>query len=103
MDGYVAMPEGRFSFGFMSTPGGDADALRREIYHADDPPLTPDVVCLLAPSSNLKSSRTIEMAAKEFTSLLQAALYRWPQVGFLIQCVIKLYIPRVHKLLSTMM
>ncbi|XP_056149880.1 uncharacterized protein LOC130124450 [Lampris incognitus] len=79
VDGYVAMPEGRFSFGFMSTPGGDADALRREICHADDPPLTPDVVCLLAPSNNLTSSPTIEMAAKDFTSLLQAALYRWPK------------------------
>lgn len=82
MDGFVAMPEGRFSFGFMSTPGGDADDLQREICHADDPPLTPDVVCLLASGNNLKSSRTIEMAAKDFKSLLQAALYRWPQVGF---------------------
>ena len=93
------MPEGRFSFGFMSTPGGDADALRRELCHAADPPFTPDAVCLLAPSNNLKSSPTIEMAAKDFKSLLQAALYRWPKVGFLIQCVIIVLHPhilRVH-------
>ncbi len=57
VDGYVAMPEGQFSFGFMSAPGGDVNALRMETCH--DPPLNPDVVCLLAPGNNLKSSRTI--------------------------------------------
>lgn len=49
---YVAMREFWFSFGFMSTPRGDADALQREICHVDDPNLIPDVVYLLSPGSN---------------------------------------------------
>ena len=81
IDGFLEMPDGRMIFGFMSTAGGDADDLRREICHADstDWP-TPDLVCLLAPSNNLTSSLTVELAASAFQRLLRTAVSKWPKV-----------------------
>ncbi|XP_034537729.1 uncharacterized protein LOC117811513 isoform X2 [Notolabrus celidotus] len=78
-DRHVSMPEGRFSFGIMSTPGGAAHDLRAELVHAHVP-RTPDAVCLLAPSNNLTHSRTISDAGADFTELLNAACNRWSNV-----------------------
>ncbi|XP_065810511.1 uncharacterized protein [Labrus bergylta] len=75
-DGFVKMPEGRFSFGFMATPGGSAKDERIKLVNAVLP-RTPAAVCLLAPSNNLTSSRTIEEAGVEFRQLIRSACERW--------------------------
>ncbi|XP_035292060.1 uncharacterized protein LOC118237448 isoform X2 [Anguilla anguilla] len=88
-DGVVNMPEGRLSFGFMATPGGDATALCLEISHLGDTPRTPDAVCLLAPGNNMTSSRTIEEAARAFGTLLSVALQHWPNKVFVVDFPIR--------------
>ena len=79
VDCVLDMPPGRLVFAFCATPSGDADDIRKEICHAELE-CSPDVVCLLAPSNNLTSSRTIEAATKAFERLLQAAVSKWPKV-----------------------
>lgn len=74
------MPEGRFSFGVMSTPGASADQLKQEVLHAPIP-RTPDAVCVLAPSNNLTSSRTVKEAGAAFGRLLAAVRTRWSKVS----------------------
>ncbi|XP_056442594.1 uncharacterized protein LOC130379648 isoform X3 [Gadus chalcogrammus] len=78
-DGYVKMPDGCLSFGFLSTLGASAAELRTELLNADIG-RTPDIVCLLAPSNNLTTTPSIETAGVAFNRLLRAACSRWPKV-----------------------
>ncbi|XP_077398156.1 uncharacterized protein LOC144033722 [Festucalex cinctus] len=77
------MPKDSFSFGVMSTPGACATELTTEVQHAVVP-RTPDVVCLLAPSNNLTSSRTPDEAGADFCRLLGNVCGRWPNKVFVL-------------------
>ncbi|XP_070688714.1 uncharacterized protein [Pempheris klunzingeri] len=78
-DGIVPIPGKDMSFGIMSTPGGAARDLRKELVHAALP-RCPDAVCLLAPSNNLTASKTVTEAGADFADLIASACSRWPKV-----------------------
>ncbi|MGH0160160.1 UNVERIFIED_CONTAM: hypothetical protein FKN15_061383 [Acipenser sinensis] len=78
VDGYVQMPEGDLRFGYSSTPGACAAALRKEVLN-ETLPEEPDLVCLIAPGNNL-SKNTIQQAGKEFASLIPSAQGTWNKV-----------------------
>ncbi|XP_077367827.1 uncharacterized protein LOC144011878 [Festucalex cinctus] len=71
------MPEGRFPYAVMSTPGARASELRAEVLNVVLP-RSPEVVCILAPSNNL--GRPIAEAAADFGQFLHTVCSRWPNV-----------------------
>ncbi|MGH0143711.1 UNVERIFIED_CONTAM: hypothetical protein FKN15_055270 [Acipenser sinensis] len=75
VDGYVQMPEGDLHFGYSSTPGACAAALRKEVLNKTLPE-EQGLVCLIAPGNNL-SKNSIQQAGKEFASLIRSAQSRW--------------------------
>ncbi|CAJ1055540.1 uncharacterized protein LOC121902129 isoform X2 [Xyrichtys novacula] len=79
VDGVVPLPEGRMSFGFMSTPGVCADELRIEMLHAAVP-RSPDLVIVMAPSNNLTAHGPLEKSSTDFAKLLSTAVGRWFKV-----------------------
>ncbi|CAJ1053451.1 uncharacterized protein LOC121902129 isoform X2 [Xyrichtys novacula] len=79
VDGVVPLPEGRMSFGFMSTPGACANELRIEMVHAAVP-CSPDLVILMAPSNNLTTQGSLEKSSTDFAQLLSTAIGRWFKV-----------------------
>ncbi|XP_075336653.1 uncharacterized protein LOC142397195 [Odontesthes bonariensis] len=70
-DGIVKMQGGFVSFGFMSTPGADADQLRKEVEKVVLP-RRPDAICVFAPSNNLTSSINHQEAGRAFKLYLEA-------------------------------
>lgn len=89
VDGYVKVPRGSLSFGWMSTPGASAAQLAREVQGAVVT-REPDAVCVLAPSNNLTASKTIAEAGADFAKLLLAVCERWPKVrqDFIFDCIV---------------
>ncbi|XP_034035116.1 uncharacterized protein LOC117518167 [Thalassophryne amazonica] len=87
------MPEDRYSFGFMLTPGACADHLRTEVVHAVLP-RTPDAVCLIAPGNNLTASTTPEHGGAAFHRYLVTVCNVWPTAQvFVVDLVPRLTVP----------
>lgn len=80
VDGFVLMPEGPLSFGFMCTPGATAAHLRTELMAAVVP-RQPEAVIVLAPSNNLTAGRGLENSSADFAALLKTARSRWSNVS----------------------
>ncbi|XP_062413406.1 uncharacterized protein LOC134104103 [Pungitius pungitius] len=78
-DGFVTMPDGILTFGFLSIPGGSAADLKLEI---ENTVLThqPDALCVLAPSNNLTASRSVSEAGADFAKLMTSVTKRFPNV-----------------------
>ncbi|XP_034036663.1 uncharacterized protein LOC117519423 [Thalassophryne amazonica] len=92
-DGIVPMPEDRYSFDFMSTPGAYADHLRTEVVHAVLP-RTPDAVCLIAPGNNLTACTTPEHGGAAFHCYLVTVCNSWPTAQvFVVDRVPRLTVP----------
>ncbi|KAJ8385111.1 hypothetical protein AAFF_G00192520 [Aldrovandia affinis] len=78
-DGFVGMPDGALSFGVLSIPGASAAELRTEVLNVVLP-RAPEAVCVLGPSTNWCSSRTITEAGADFGKLLKSVCGTWPSV-----------------------
>lgn len=76
----VGMPVGWLRFGIMSTPSADAIALHKEISHAGELPLTPNV-CILATGNNFTSSPITDMATKDSGSVPKTVLQHLSKVS----------------------
>lgn len=80
VDKVVSMPEGPLSYSFLAVSQATASEIRAELPHADFP-FTPDMVCVLATSNSLLSSKVdLVGVAKEFARLLFYVRKRWEKV-----------------------
>ncbi|KAK7884498.1 hypothetical protein WMY93_027621 [Mugilogobius chulae] len=84
VDGAVPFPEGCLSFAISCTPGASAchltDRLSAHRKEMNKEKRDSELVCLLAPSNNLTSSKTIDRACDDFRALLTSACGSWKKV-----------------------
>lgn len=95
------MPKGPFDFGFWGVFGAGAIDMLNEVVYTIVPRL-PDVVVIVAPSTNLTISRNISEAAKDFALLLGVCCNRWPSVSTSCLIILILRLDLLNELLKIM-
>ena len=80
VDEAVIIPEGKLSFGFISTPGACASELNVELVN-DTFSRTCDAVCVMAPGNNLTANKTCSESGVDFAALLSSVCSRWSNVS----------------------